>query len=254
MEKHTDQVLGVSRVGMAFGQEVEELLDVSVEGGDGARSNEAVDVHIAVHAVPELPGVSTDINGVELATDRADASIAGEPKGRDRLSAKRTLLHKYSIEEISPDHQLIVTTVGSVVLVSCSEEIIGNIGVDIAIVVFPFGGGFDARKLANKLYVKLHARVWEGLDRAVGAGPGPLGMPGNTAVGDAVNGGALRAAARVLSPHVVVDGVDTFVVAAILITELLSGGSSGKSEDQSGLHCGIEMAGLLGLVVLELIV
>lgn len=140
------------------------------------------------------------------------------------------------------------------VLVSCGEEIVGNIGVDIVIVVFPFGGGFDARKFANKLDVKLHARVWEGLDRAVGAGPGPLGVPGNTAVGDAVDGSALRAAARVHSPHVVVDGVYTFVVAAILVAELLGGGSSGKSEDQSGLHCGIEMAGLLGLEVLELIV
>lgn len=117
------------------------------------------------------------------------------------------------------------------VLVSCSEEIVGNISVDIVIVVFPFGGGFDARKLANKLDIKLHARVWEGLDRVVGTGPGPLSMPGNTGVGDAVNGGALRAAARVLSPHVVVDGIDTFVVGTILFTELLSGGSSGKSED-----------------------
>ena len=133
------------------------------------------------------------------------------------------------------------------VLVSCGEEIVGNIGVDIVIAVFPFGGGFDARKLANKLDVKLHARVREGLDRAVAAGPGPLGVPGNTVVGDAVNSGALRAAARVLSPHVVVDGVDTFVVAAILLAELLSGDSSHKSEDQSGLHCGIGMAGVLGL-------
>ena len=47
---------------MAFDQEVEELLDVSAEGGGGARRNEAVDVHIAVHAIPKLPGVSTDIN------------------------------------------------------------------------------------------------------------------------------------------------------------------------------------------------
>lgn len=62
MEKHTDQVLGASRVGMTFGQEVEELLDVGGEGGDRTRSNEAVDIHIAVHAIPELPGVSADIN------------------------------------------------------------------------------------------------------------------------------------------------------------------------------------------------
>lgn len=139
------------------------------------------------------------------------------------------------------------------ILVSCGEEIVGNIGVDIAIIVFPFGGGFDARKLANKLNVELHARVRVGLDFAFAAGPGPLGVPGNTGVRDAVDGGALRAGARVLSPHVVVDDVFVFAVNAILFTELLSrSGSSGKSKDQSGLHCGIEMLGLLRLVVLEI--
>lgn len=106
MKKHTDQVLGVSRVGVALDHEVEELLDVSVEGGDRVRSNETVDVHIAVHAVPELPGMSTDVNRVELAADRADASIAGEPRGETSCQQKR---HSYIKIQLKRSHQIITS-------------------------------------------------------------------------------------------------------------------------------------------------
>lgn len=96
--------MGVSRVGVALDQEVKEFLDVGAEGGDGTARNEAVDVHIAVHTIPELPGASADVDRVELCSNRADASIAGEPRVISTVNQKG---HSDKEIELKISHQII---------------------------------------------------------------------------------------------------------------------------------------------------
>lgn len=236
MRKHTDQVLGACRERIAVGQVGEEILDIRVEGGDRARSDEAIHVHVAVHAIPDLPGRAAHISSAHLGSDWCDISIPTKPTNESTVSKTSQSQRYPTRHDDAPDHELIVAAVGDMVDIGGGEQIIRNICPNIGVVVAPFGGGGNTRDVADELLLQLHARVRVALHRVLAPRPIPGGVPRNTITRDAVEIGTLGSRSRVLPPHVVVDGVLATGVGAILLAELLGSNSCGQREDRNGLH------------------
>ena len=138
-----------------------------------------------------------------------------------------------------PDHELVVAAVGDMVDVRRSEEVVRDIGIDVGVVVAPLDGGRDGGDIADEFFIQVNLRVSVALDLVVGAGPLPGGGPRDAGAGHAIDGRALGTRAAVLAPKVVVHGVWSAVLAAILGAELLGESSGGECGKKSGLHGGV---------------
>ena len=64
---------------MVISQDVEELLDVAAPGVDRAGCHKAVGL-LAAAAVPEFPGLTANIDCVDLGADGLDGAVPGEPE------------------------------------------------------------------------------------------------------------------------------------------------------------------------------
>ena len=228
-----DQVLGEG------GQVAAEVVDVA--GGD-----EAEDVHVAVHAVEEVPRGAEDVDGGDGAAGGGDG--AGAAEGAE------------------PDHELVV---GVAVGRLAGEEVEGDVGDEVTAGVpiyaipsrqllrlgqgmcegkeedcnlRPGPLGVDALHVGQGLALDVDDDVGVGLDAAGAADPGPVDAPGEGAVGgEAVVGGALLArVGRVHAPEVVVDGVVAGRLEVPLAAEGAAlgghGGREGGEEGDEGLH------------------
>lgn len=77
-----------------------------------------------------------------------------------------------------PDHELIVTTVGNMIDIRCREEVIRNIGNDVAIAIAPLHRGRNALQIADKLLGEAtQLRIGIALDLAAASGPVPGSRP-----------------------------------------------------------------------------
>lgn len=236
-EIHTEEILLAGGVSLAVGEVVEELLDIRVEAVDRAGGDEAEDLHASVHAHPELPATSLNVDGGLLRSNRLDVAISGEPIPK-RLSI--TPISDVS-QGHSPDHKLIVTTVGNMVGVGSREEIVGNVGANVGTAVGPSSSRLHVADGADDaLGANLESRVGVRLDVVLAAGPGPVNVPsGPVAVGP-VDVSALRTRAGTLTPAVVVELVAAVGVVGVLVAERLSKGEWGEKpgeEDKRALHC-----------------
>lgn len=208
------KVLLAGRESLALLQVGEELLDVGVEIGDGALGgDEAVDAHAVVETAPQLPVAAADVGVADLAADGLDIAVPAKP-----------------------DHELVVTVGVVTVRVGAGEEVVGDVGADVPVVVVPLhhaGHGVYAGDGAAPLDGS--ARVGVALDVVLAARPLPRAAPADVVRRAAVDVGALRSAARVLAPHVVVDVVAVARPVAVLVAQRLDlpaledrGGFSGR--------------------------
>ena len=118
------------------------------------------------------------------------------------------------------------------------EQIIRHVGVDIRVVITPRDRCRDGRHVADELLVsQVELRVGVALDLVVAAGPAPARVPCYAVAADVVYCRALRAAALVFAPEIVVDCVGGLGGGAVLVAELLGESRGGQSEEGGGrLH------------------
>lgn len=77
-----------------------------------------------------------------------------------------------------PDHELIVTTVGNMVDIRCREEIIRDIGNDVAIAIAPLHRGRNALQIADVPLVEAtQLRIGIALDLVAASAPVPGSRP-----------------------------------------------------------------------------
>jgi hypothetical protein len=217
-ELEGEEILLAGGVSLAVGEVVEELLDIRVEAVDRAGGDEAEDLHASVHAHPELPAASLNVDGGLLRSNRLDVAISGEP-----------------------DHKLIVTTVGNMIRVGSREEIVGNVGANVGTAVGPSSSRLHVADGADDaLGANLESRVGVRLDVVLAAGPGPVNVPSGAVAVGPVDVSALRTRAGTLTPAVVVELVAAVGVVGVLVAERLSKGEWGEKpgeEDKRALHC-----------------
>lgn len=77
----TNQVLAARREPLAVLQIGKELLGISAPVVGGALRNKAKHLHAAVHADPEVPRLSADVDCADGFSDGVDVAEAGEPGG-----------------------------------------------------------------------------------------------------------------------------------------------------------------------------
>lgn len=238
-EVHTEEILLAGGVVLAVGKVVEELLDIRVEAVDRVGGDEAEDLHASVHAHPELPAATLNGDGGLLRSNRLDVTISGEPVPK-RISPCPSAISDVS-QGHSPDHKLIVTTVGNMVGVSSREEIVGNVGANVGAAVRPSSSRLHVADGADDaLGANLKSRVGVGLDVVLAARPGPVNVPSGAVAVGPVDVSALRTRAGTLTPAVVVELVAAVGVVGVLVAERLGEGEGGEKpgeEDKRALHC-----------------
>lgn len=213
------------------------MLDIRVEAVDRVGGDEAEDLHASVHAHPELPAATLNGDGGLLRSDRLDVTISGEPVPK-RISPS-------TISDVSqghsPDHKLIVTTVGNMVGVSSREEIVGNVGANVGAAVGPSSSRLHVADGADDaLGANLESRVGVRLDVVLAARPGPVNVPSGAVAVGPVDVSALRTRAGTLTPAVVAELVAAVGVVGVLVAERLGEGEGGEKpgeEDKRALHC-----------------
>lgn len=210
------------------GEVVDEVLEVGVEGLGLGAGDEGEDGHLAVGPAVEVERDAADGGGGDLAAGRRDGAGAAEGG--------------------QPDHDLVLLVAARG---RAGEEVVGDVGDDVAAGVAPLPGGGDRRDGAELLLLDVREDdVGVRLDLALAAGPRPAGVPGDGGAAQAVDAGALATAVGVaLAPKVVVDGVRASLNAAPLVAEVgatvesLARGGRGNggcasAEDSGGeLHC-----------------
>ena len=67
------------REAVVLGDVVEEVLDIAVKVFDGLGGDKAVDVHVAVEAVMEIPGSAADVDSSDLVADGPDFANLAKP-------------------------------------------------------------------------------------------------------------------------------------------------------------------------------
>lgn len=213
------------------------MLDIRVEVVDRAGGDEAEDLHATVHAHPEVPAATLNGDGGLLRSNRLDVAISAEPIPK-RISPS-------AISDVSqghsPDHKLIVTTVGNMVRVSSREEIVGNVGANVGAAVGPSSSRLHVADGADDaLGANLESRVGIRLDIVLATGPGPVNVPSGAVAVGPVDVSALRTRAGTLTPAVVVELVAAVSVVGVLVAERLGEGKGGEKpgeEDKRALHC-----------------
>jgi hypothetical protein len=214
------------------------LLDIRVEAVNRAGGDEAEDLHASVHAHPELPAAALNVDGGLARSNRLDVAISGEPIPN---SLSITPISDVS-QGYSPDHKLIVTTVGNMVGVGSREKIIGNVGANVGTAVGPSSSRLHVADGAYKaLGANLKSRVGVGLDVVLAAGPSPVNVPSGAVVVGPVNVSALRTRAGTLTPAVIVELIAAVGVVGVLVAKRLGKGEGGEKpgeEDKRTLHGG----------------
>jgi hypothetical protein len=77
--EHTDKVLAASRETPAVGHVVEEVLEVTIEGVDGTRCDEAEHLHVSVQTVPQFPVAAADVDLTLVRADRLHVAVPAKP-------------------------------------------------------------------------------------------------------------------------------------------------------------------------------
>jgi hypothetical protein len=151
-----------------------------------------------------------------------------------------------------PDHELVVTGALVVVGVGSREDVVGDVGADVAGLVVPGDAGGHALDVADlEALGELLAGVGVALDIVLAALPVPLGGPADARVGGPVNSGALAAGRGVvLAPVVVVELVAVAREVVVLSAELgglaahrahgRSDGAGGGEGQKAGQDGGLE--------------
>ena len=124
-----------------------------------------------------------------------------------------------------PDHKLIISGICDVVYIRSGEKIVRHIRIYIRVIVAPRHGSRDSSNVADELLLEVYAGIGVALHLAVAAGPVPGRVPLHAISADAVDCRALRAAAHVHTPKIIIYRVGCLVVCAVLVTELLGEGS-----------------------------
>src|SRR3569833_785886 len=170
-ERLTNQVLLARRVVLVGLQVGDVLLCVGAEACDGAGSDEAVDLHLAVHADPEVPLLAGLGDGAGRLADGVDIAKAGEP-----------------------DHKLVVAAAVGVVRVRRREDVVGDVGAHALRRVAPRRRRLHAADGANELALRnLPSAVDVALDVVGPALPRPRRVELYATTRTAVYDGALVA-------------------------------------------------------------
>lgn len=120
---------------MILRQIIKESLRIPIPRRNRVRRHEAVRLHLTP-TIPQRPVHAGDIRGADLRADGLHVAVLGQP-----------------------DHELVVARVGDVVDVGGGEEVVADVGADVARVVGPADGRRDAADLADELFVEGDARV-----------------------------------------------------------------------------------------------
>jgi hypothetical protein len=151
-----------------------------------------------------------------------------------------------------PDHELVVTGALVVVGVSSREDVVGDVGADVARLVVPGNAGGHALDVANlEALGELLAGVGVALDIVLAALPVPCSGPADARVRGPVDGRALAARGGVvLAPVVVVELVSVAREVVVLSAELgsltahrghgCSDGAGGGEGQKAGQDGGLE--------------
>jgi len=108
----TNQVLILGRETLVLLQVVVEVFEIGAEAGDRAGGDEAVDLHLAIHANPQIPRMTSQGDLGSRLADRVDITNPSEP-----------------------DHELVVAAAVGMVGVHRGEDVVGHVGADVGGVV-----------------------------------------------------------------------------------------------------------------------
>jgi hypothetical protein len=120
-----------------------------------------------------------------------------------------------------PDHEFVITTALVMVGIRSSENVVSNVGANVARLVVPLDVGGHALDLAHvQASRELLANIGVTLNIVLATLPRPAGGPADAGSGGALDGGALAAGAGgALAPVVVVELVAVGCVVGVLRAE-----------------------------------
>ena len=84
----TNEVLPIGREALRLGDVVVELLDVALLGAQFAPRDEAEDLHVAVVADVQVPGLPLEVNGAHRIADGPDLALLRQPRLERSASAR----------------------------------------------------------------------------------------------------------------------------------------------------------------------